>query len=418
MKRLSIKFIIDARRCDAFGRTQIFCKVRLDRDDVNTYPTSQVCFPQDWDAAKQRVNTRGMEAEAANMVISAFELKVREAYAAGVLQQNLCVAQMRAALKTNESQHKGGNAFLAYVGEYIALQRRKQGTPAGLSNGTLRSYDGMRKALTAFIATPAAQEEGHTGFNNGAAFCKAFFDYMIATGKTTATAKLYLSKLLIVGEYLVERGVWKASGLVMPKIKYVQHSRRKFGFKFEHWQALQTYKPRNRDEHIVQLMALFQGYTGLAISDLLRLMWADIHDAEPMRVIIQHRKKNFRGDQAVGKAAVIPVLRQAEDILTELKSLQIPQFVVCPRLTPETYNRKLGRIAAMLDIPAFTSHDLRKAFANYVCKRAGISGRAISSSLGHSGTGTTEHYYLKDDLAQMLGEFVVVQNYLNQQEAM
>lgn len=416
MKKLGIKFIIDARRRDAFGRTQIFCKVRLDREDVNTYPTSQVCFPQDWDAVKQRVNTRGLEAEAANMAIAGFEVRIRQAYATCVMQGNLNTESLRANIKASDDRSPGSSALLTYVREYIVLLKSNQNTAIGLHHNTVRIYEAMEGWLVEFVQ---ADGKSIDAFNNGQAFSKAFYEYILRSGKQPMTARAYLQKLVVVGEFLAERGVVKSAPFKSPKVKlaHVSTAPKEFEFTYDSWVALQSYKPRNRNEHMVVLMAVLQGYTGLAISDLLRLMWSDIHDAEPMRVIIQHRKKNFRGDQRVGKTAVIPVLSQAEKALAELKSLQIPQFVVCPRITPETYNRRLGRIAALMRIPQFTSHDLRKVFANYVCKRAGVSGHALSSSLGHSSTGTTERYYLKDDVAQMLGEFVVVQNYLNQQEA-
>lgn len=417
MKKLGIKFIIDARRRDAFGRTQIFCKVRLDRQDVNTYPTSQVCFPQDWDAVKQRVGSKGMESEAANMAIAGFEVRIRKAYATCVMQDNLNVESLRASIKAGDESPQGNQALTAYVEEYIAILKRNQNTAVGLHHNTVRLYEAMNAWLTKFFASGA---RGTHAFINGQAFSKAFYEFIVSHGKQPVTARTYIQKLVVVGEWLVERGVLKSLEFRVPKVKlgHVSHGSKAFTFSYESWRRLHEYRPLTSDEHMVVLMALLQGYTGLAISDLLRLMWSDIHDAEPMRVIIQHRQKNFRGDQRVGKTAVIPVLSPAEKILAELKSLQIPQFVVCPRITPETYNRRLARVALTMGIPAFTSHDLRKAFVNYVCKRAGVTGNALSSSLGHSSTGTTERYYLKDDVSQLLGEFVVVQNYLNQQEAM
>ncbi len=408
MEKISIKFYLDKRHPDAFACYKVNCRVRLGRQDVNIYSLGVRVFIGEWDQAKQRSQGKGFDSARANTEIASFEYKIRQAYNRCLLAStDITVAELRAAIAGDTDKATG--TVLAYFDRFMEYQagRKRQ----GLSEATMDVYRATYKLLQEYLKTKSGSKYATMPVTSlGVMFAKDFADYMLLHDLMGSTVNLYFSKLLSVGEYIVECGGARQQPFHKPKIRAEQAKPMKNDF--ESFALLMAYKPRPSEIDAFMIIKL-QAFTGLSIIDALQLTWAQVQQHEGVKMIVCHRQKNHRAGQPVGKATIVPVLDQAAEVLAWMRRRSPNQLVVCPRVSTDTINRKLTMICNALGIPKLTSHDMRKCFTNYVCKRAGVTGLALSASLGHSSTNTTEKYYLKDDVGQLVAEFKKVQAHAN-----
>lgn len=149
-----------------------------------------------------------------------------------------------------------------------------------------------------------------------------------------------------------------------------------------------------RDKAIITL--LYGG--GLRISEALNLNYADLDDAEVIKI-------KGKGN----KERIIPVLPEVKTAIKAYKN-------ACPysgealfygskgkRLRPEIVQKKLRSYRGLLGLPDHaTPHALRHSFATHLLAE-GADLRSIQELLGHSSLGTTERYTHIDSKRLMLG---------------
>lgn len=405
MKKLSIRFYPDARHVDAFKCAKLLCRVRLDREDVNIYSLGIKAFVPQWSAEQQRMTGKDFESAAVNTEVSKFELKIRQAYNRCLLGGSLTPVDLRMAVDENYGRSSGT------ILSYLRLHREFQaGRKSGLSPATLRIYDAVERLATQYLETSGAGFAQKPVTDIGLSFMRGFADFLCSK-VSNSTAALYCGKLQAIGDWIVESGGCSRQPFPNPKIKVRQSSEQKLSY--EDWLKFCAYRPHTPKALQAYLISKLQVFTGLAIGDAMSLMWTDIQEIGSRRFVVKHRMKNHRAGQPIGKTVIVPVLDQAQVVLDELKRINGNSLLVCPRISDDTVSRRLKAICQEIQIPALNTHDMRKIYTNFICKRAGVSGAALSTSLGHSSTSTTERFYLKDDLGQISGEFEKIQEFLN-----
>lgn len=160
--------------------------------------------------------------------------------------------------------------------------------------------------------------------------------------------------------------------------------------------AMQLVKKLYRDGHYRESLLLATGFmTGLRISDILRLTFADILNAD--KLIINEMK--------TGKRREIPLsIEYKKHVEDCLKSMQLsdtskPMFVsyMGSVISIQMVNKILHGLKERyhLNIDHFTSHSLRKTFARRIYDTAKDREYALiklSSVLGHSNCSITRRY--------------------------
>jgi integrase len=124
----------------------------------------------------------------------------------------------------------------------------------------------------------------------------------------------------------------------------------------------------------------FAVWTGLRITELLALEWADVRDGYVM-------VKRGKGR----KQRIVPLLPQATDALKG-----VPRRLKDPRIfwwmkDRHTTLRRFQRRLEWAELPKFRFHDLRHTFGAYAAQ-AGVDLEVIAAAMGHTSTTVTKLY--------------------------
>jgi integrase len=124
----------------------------------------------------------------------------------------------------------------------------------------------------------------------------------------------------------------------------------------------------------------FAVWTGLRITELIALEWADVRDGY---VIVRRGKGR--------KQRIVPLLPQALDALQEaprhLKDTRVFWWMQDRHTTLRRFQRRL----AWAEVPPFRFHDLRHTFGAYAAQ-AGVNLEVIAAAMGHTSTTVTKLY--------------------------
>ena len=141
-------------------------------------------------------------------------------------------------------------------------------------------------------------------------------------------------------------------------------------------------------------MFLFCCYTGLSFCDLIDLSRSNISlgiDGRK-RIHIKRNKTNID--------SIIPVLQQAEQILTQYINLpcEYNSGRIFPSITNQCYNRNLTSILGKCKInKSISSHKARHTFATTICAENGVPIDTTAKMMGHTNLKTTKIYYQTTD---------------------
>lgn len=150
---------------------------------------------------------------------------------------------------------------------------------------------------------------------------------------------------------------------------------------------LENYKPNYGYLERTKDLYLFQCYTGLAYSDLMKFNKDSVSELDGEKIIRSNRVKT------------------EENYIVWLspKALELAEKYNYdfPKITNQKYNEYLKEIAAEAEIhKPLTSHSARHTFATYLLNKD-IPIESVSSALGHSNIKQTQHY------AKLLGKKVI-----------
>lgn len=126
---------------------------------------------------------------------------------------------------------------------------------------------------------------------------------------------------------------------------------------------------------------LFAAATGLRVSELLALTWADVKDGFVTVRLGKGRKQR-----------IVPLIPQAvaglEEVPRKLKEPRVFWWVRRRDVALKRFKRRLGWAELT---PSYTFHHLRHTYASYAAM-AGVDLNVVAKTLGHSTTAITRRY--------------------------
>lgn len=150
---------------------------------------------------------------------------------------------------------------------------------------------------------------------------------------------------------------------------------------------LENYKPNYGYLERTKDLYLFQCYTGLAYSDLMKFNKDSVSELDGEKIIRSNRVKTEENYIVWLSPKAIELAEKYE--------------YKFPRITNQKYNEYLKEVAAEAEIhKPLTSHSARHTFATYLLNKD-IPIESVSSALGHSNIKQTQHY------AKLLGKKVI-----------
>lgn len=150
-------------------------------------------------------------------------------------------------------------------------------------------------------------------------------------------------------------------------------------------------------EYKFQLLIAVGSYTGLRISDLLKLKWCDVLDSDTINVVEGKTKKNRKIKINPALTDILNRLHQNMNIKDDNQFLFVNRFGTKP-INVQYVNRKLKEISKKYlngKINNFSSHSFRKILGRHVWSLNGFSEKSLvllGMLYNHASIKTTKIY--------------------------
>ncbi|MDR0829129.1 MAG: site-specific integrase [Prevotellaceae bacterium] len=377
MKRSTFKvlFYLKRDKQKSNGLVPLFCRITVDGKE-SRFGMKCGINPKFWDVKLGKATGRTTEAANINSVIDGAKSAIFAIYRDLQERENYVTAE------------RVKNVFLGIEVKQRTLltlfdehnKARKQSVETGKSSYSM--YCLTRRYVYEFLMSEKkmsdiAMREVSTEIIND------FKNYLLKKGLKEVSAINFLKHLRHIIKVAIKRE-WLGRNPFDGVSLTVPESNRGFLLQLE-LDALLNFHFEEKELETVRDVFVFCAFTGLAHSDVKKLLQSDIQPSFDGKLWIRGFRKK------TGTAFDIPLLQIPEMILEKYKN-QTNKFAL-PVCSLPLYNKRLKAIGALCGIAKrLTSHLARHTFATTVTLTNGVSLETVSKMLGHKSLKTTQIY--------------------------
>lgn len=376
---MRVLFIKRNNRTDKSAKAAIYCRVKLDGLAANDFSTFIQVEQTEWDAQKQRIRGKSLQASDNNMKLSQIHSDLTRLFLQFQATEESISAQHLVNLYT-------GKQKLSYTFSELVDLFEQHIAATYKNKGTRRNYQTRIDNIRLFLEEKGWKKLAADRFTLGSA------DEFVRWAKSRKLDRNYIVRhtqvLKNITEDAVRREILKVDKLASFELKK-QEKRNNDHVTRPELTTLETFDWRPEIQRIVDLF-LFSVYTGLHYMDAQTLVESDLRTGiDGRKWLHKARGKYADSDFFVNESVqLVPLSAPALALIEKYGSV-----ASLPKISNSGYNDWLKQIQHMAGIKVnLTVKVARKTFTHLMLNELSVSEESVAAMLGHSSTKHVKHY--------------------------
>lgn len=376
---MRVLFIKRNNRKDKTAKAAIYCRVKLDGIAANDFSTFVQVEQSEWDADKQRIRGKSLQASDNNLKLSQIQSDLTRLFLQFQASEDSISAQHLVNLYT-------GKQKLTYTFSELVDLFEQHIAATYKNKGTKRNYQTRIDNIRLFLADKDMKKLPAERFTLGSA------DEFVRWAKAKDLDRNYIVRhtqvLKNITEDAVRREILPVDKLAAFVLKK-QEKRNIDHLTRSQLTTLETFDWRPELQRIVDLF-LFSVYTGLHYEDAQTLVESDLRTGIDGRTwLFKVRGKYAESDFFVNESVQrVPLSAPALALVEKYGGV-----ANLPKISNSGYNDWLKQIQHMAGIKlTLTVKIARKTFTNIMLSELSVSEESVAAMLGHSSTKHVKHY--------------------------
>lgn len=381
---MRLLFWLYKSRINKSGEVPVFVRITID-GIREQFSTGVFITPKNWNSTKQRCKGRTATSNAINTSLNQIESDIRQVYnEMSEVFNNVSARDVRMNYLQEQNPKKG---LIEVFEEHLNKMADLVG--GEYSEETLKLYDRTKRNVQVFIRQKFKQSDVRLD-RLKTSFAEDYVHFLrVSKGHGNNTINKHLQRLNRVVNKAVLYDYITKNPLLPVKV-----SRERKEITYLTMEEVKRIEQKNFGIHrleVIRDLYLFQIYTGLSYVDLRNLTH------EHLRLGVEGNNWIISSRQKTGQPFRVPLLPQAEAILTKYKELTLDKS---KKLLPVPSNQKLNsylkEIGDLCGIKLpLSSHLARRTFCTTIALSHGMPLESVAAIVGHSSTKVTEAVYAK-----------------------
>ena len=379
---ISFHFIIKKEKENKKGLAPIIARIRIDGKQLEV-TTSRSVKPNLWLKDKESAKPVDATHEQLNRHLEAFRIRLYSVYSKLLLvEENITAQSFRQAISGKSAAPKP-HTLIEATKEHNQQFEKLIGIK--YSYGSYKNYKTTLKYLGEFVFLYRDKKDillSEVDYK----FCEAFFTWL-TTSKCCKTngANKQLQRLKKIIHFSIRSGYLLSNPMQTFTLKFKPVER--VALSVSEIKALAELSLQRETLKKVRDAFLFQCYTGLSYSDIVRLNLSHLIKEGSGGFWIKMKR------QKTDVSFSIPLLPAALEVLNRYLGLQTPEKPVFPILSNQKMNDALKLLLELAGISkSLTTHLARHTFATTITLCNGVPIETVSRMLGHTNLKTTQVY--------------------------